>query len=429
MPGLSAATAFGLFVAICVSQTGSLFSADAWNNITFTAGEVKDPRRNIPLSLALGTVIVIGLYLLANVAYLVTLPFEAGAARAGRPRGDRDAERDLPGRRRDDHGRRDHDLDLRLQQRPDPRRRPRLLRDGARRPVLPAAGELNAAKVPAWGLVLQGVWAALLVLPRTYNPATGAYGNLYSNLLDYVISAALIFYILTIAGVFRLRRDASARRAAVPGVRLPGRPGALHSSAPRRSSLVLFIYRPATTWPGLVIVLLGVPVYLAWRRGARWALAADGELHRTSDHVERLRGQLEAGEVGCARPSRIGRIRVRVEVAADHGAQVVDEDVVILDASFDIQVDAIEHLDDRSDLHHETCFLEHLALKRRAERLAEFDGAARQAPLAHQRRTRTLHQQHATVVDDDGADADHRPAWEHPIAHTPNAFTTTRFRR
>src|SRR5262245_37821781 len=76
VPGLSATTAFGLFVAICVSQTGSLFSADAWNNITFTAGEVKDPRRNIPLSLALGTAIVIGLYLLANVAYLVTLPFD-----------------------------------------------------------------------------------------------------------------------------------------------------------------------------------------------------------------------------------------------------------------------------------------------------------------------------------------------------------------
>ena len=77
VPGLTAITAFGLFVAICVAQTGSLFSADAWNNITFTAGEVKDPRRNIPLSLALGTVVVIALYLLANVAYLVTLPFDA----------------------------------------------------------------------------------------------------------------------------------------------------------------------------------------------------------------------------------------------------------------------------------------------------------------------------------------------------------------
>src|SRR5437764_1117823 len=74
-PGAAATTTFGLFIAIAVSQTGSLFSADAWNNITFTAGEVKDPRRNIPLSLAFGTFVVIGLYLLANVAYLVTLPF------------------------------------------------------------------------------------------------------------------------------------------------------------------------------------------------------------------------------------------------------------------------------------------------------------------------------------------------------------------
>ena len=69
-----------------------------------------------------------------------------------------------------------------------------------------SVGQLNAEKVPAWGLVFQGVWAAALVLPRTYDPATRAYGNLYSNLLDYVISAALIFYILTIAGVFRLRK-------------------------------------------------------------------------------------------------------------------------------------------------------------------------------------------------------------------------------
>src|SRR5438309_6865480 len=75
--GLTAATVFGLFVGICVAQTNSLFSADAWNNITFIAGEVKDPRRNVPLSLAFGTFLVIGLYLLANVAYLTALPFGA----------------------------------------------------------------------------------------------------------------------------------------------------------------------------------------------------------------------------------------------------------------------------------------------------------------------------------------------------------------
>src|SRR4051794_12157088 len=75
--GLTAVTAFGLFVGICVAQTNSLFSADAWNNITFTAGEVINPRRNVPLSLALGTILVISLYLLANVAYLAVLPFSA----------------------------------------------------------------------------------------------------------------------------------------------------------------------------------------------------------------------------------------------------------------------------------------------------------------------------------------------------------------
>src|SRR3979411_2561127 len=75
--GLTAATAFGLFVGICVAQKNSLFSAVAWDNITFTAGEVINPRRNVPLSLALGTFLVIGLYLLANVAYLAALPFTA----------------------------------------------------------------------------------------------------------------------------------------------------------------------------------------------------------------------------------------------------------------------------------------------------------------------------------------------------------------
>ena len=77
VPGLTAVTVFGLFIALCVSQTGSLFSADAWNNITFTAGEVKNPRRNIPMSLAMGTTLVIVLYLLANAGYLVTLPMDA----------------------------------------------------------------------------------------------------------------------------------------------------------------------------------------------------------------------------------------------------------------------------------------------------------------------------------------------------------------
>ena len=227
-PGVSAATSFGLFVAICVSQTGSLFSADAWNNITFTAGEVKEPRRNVPLSLALGTAIVIGLYLLANVAYLVTLPF---AAMQHAP-SDRVATATLdaifPGAGAvimavaimiSTFGC-NNGLIL-----AGARAYYAMARDGL---FFKSAGGLNRARVPAWALVLQGVWAAILVLPRTYDAAARTYGNLYSNLLDYVISAALIFYILTIAGVFRLQAHAAGRRAPVPRGRLSPRPRALY---------------------------------------------------------------------------------------------------------------------------------------------------------------------------------------------------------
>ena len=264
VPGLSSITAFGLFVAICVSQTGSLFSADAWNNITFTAGEVKDPRRNIPLSLAFGTFIVIGLYMLANVAYLVTLPFDQIQHAAG----DRVATATLnvifPG------------LGVTIMAigimvstfgctngliLAGARAYYAMARDGL---FFRAAGELNAEKVPAWALVLQGFWAVFLVLPRTYDPATKTYGNLYNNLLDYVIAAALIFYILTIAGIFRLRKTRPTADRPYRAFGYPVIP-AFYIAGAAAILLVLFVYRPATTWPGLAIVLLGVPVYFAWK--------------------------------------------------------------------------------------------------------------------------------------------------------------------
>ena len=90
------------------------------------------------------------------------------------------------------------------------------------------AGTLNQARVPGWSLVVQGIWSAMLVLPRTYDVATKQYGNLYSNLLDYVISAALLFYILTIAGVFQLRRKRPDLAASLQGGGIPVRAGALH---------------------------------------------------------------------------------------------------------------------------------------------------------------------------------------------------------
>jgi len=264
VPGLSAVTAFGLFVAIAVAQTGSLFSADAWNNITFTAGEVKDPRRTLPFSLALGTGTVIALYLLSNVAYLVTLPLD----HIQHAPSDRVATATLnaiiPGAGATlmavaimistfgcNNG-----LIL-----AGARAYYAMARDGL---FFRRVGILNAARVPSAGLVLQGVWAALLVLPRTYNPATRVYGNLYGNLLDYVISAALIFYILTIAGVFRLRQTRPDADRPYRAFGYPAVP-ALYIAGATAILLVLFVYRPATTWPGLLIVVLGLPVYFTWR--------------------------------------------------------------------------------------------------------------------------------------------------------------------
>jgi APA family basic amino acid/polyamine antiporter len=266
-PGITPETMFGLMAALCIAQVGSLFSADGWNNITFTAGEVKNPRRNVPLSLALGTVIVIALYVGANFAYAAVLPLE------------------------------------KIQHAPSDRVAAAmveavfpsvgaalmavvimisafgcmngLLLSGARAYFAMArdglffrrAATVNQASVPGASLVMQGAWAAFLVLVRTYNPSTGAFGNLYSNLLDYVVSADLLFYILTIAAVFRLRR---LRPEAERPYRTWGYPvvPALYIVSAAMILAMLFVYRPATTFPGLVIVLTGVPVYFAFRRSS-----------------------------------------------------------------------------------------------------------------------------------------------------------------
>jgi APA family basic amino acid/polyamine antiporter len=265
VPGLSAATAYGLVIALCVSQVGSLFSSDAWNNITFTAGEVRDPRRNVPLSLALGTGLVTALYLLANVAYLVTLPLESIQTAPADRVGTATMDAVFPGA-----GAVIMAVAIMISTfgctnglvLAGARAYFAMARDGL---FFGPVGRLNAARVPAAGLLFQGVWAALLVLPRTYDPGTQRYGNLYGNLLDYVVSAALIFYILTIAGVFRLRR---ARPDAERPYRAFGYPivPALYIVGAATILLVLFVYRPATTWPGLLIVMLGLPVYFTWRR-------------------------------------------------------------------------------------------------------------------------------------------------------------------
>jgi APA family basic amino acid/polyamine antiporter len=136
-----------------------------------------------------------------------------------------------------------------------------------------SSGSLNKWHVPGWGLALQGVWAVVLVFPRTLvgtNSSTGQpiYSNLYSDLITYVVSAALIFYILTILGIFRLR---STRPDAERPYRAWGYPVIpfLYILAAAVILVVLFIYQSATSWPGLIIVATGVPVYFFWRSFGR----------------------------------------------------------------------------------------------------------------------------------------------------------------
>jgi APA family basic amino acid/polyamine antiporter len=262
--GLTAATAFGLFVALCVSQTGSLFSSDAWNNITFTAGEVRNPRRNLALALGLGTGLVITLYLLANVAYLMTLPLEVIQRKNAPPVGTEMLKHVFPGA-----GEALMAVAIMISTfgctngliLAGARAYYAMARDGL---FFRPAGRLNAARVPAWGLALQGAWAALLVLPRTYDGTKGEYGNLYGDLLDYIISAALLFYALTIAGLFRLRQTRPDAPRPYRAVGYPVVP-ALYIAGAATLVGVLIVYRPTTTWPGLALVLLGLPVYYAWR--------------------------------------------------------------------------------------------------------------------------------------------------------------------
>ncbi len=276
-PAVSASLgALGLFVALGVAQVGSLFSSDAWNNITFAAGEVKDPRRTIPRALVYGTGLVVLLYVLANVAYLVTLPLPAIQAAPD----DRVATAVLQ-RIFGDAGASimavaivistfgcNNGLVL-----AGARVYYAMARDGL---FFRRVGTLNAARVPGVALGLQCLWSCLLVLPRTITrSADGAvtYGNLYSNLLAYVVFSVLIFYVLAIAGLFILRRRAPAG-AGPRAARTPFVP-ALYIVAAIAIMAALFVYQFDTTWPGLVIVLTGIPVYVLWRMFGAAPASAD----------------------------------------------------------------------------------------------------------------------------------------------------------
>lgn len=262
----------GSFATFGAAMVGGLFSSDAWASVTFAASEVRNPRRDLARALALGTGVVLALYVLTNLAYLCELPatshpgvartaaervFRAGIAGASSDRVAAAAMRIVWG----DPGATLTAILVMLSAfgcangliLTGARVTFAMVQDG----MLPAfAGRLNRAAVPSTALVLQGIWAALLALSGTY-----------SELLDYVIFAQLLFYALTVGAVFLLRR----RWPDVPRpYRTWGYPllPAAYLVTAVALMLDLLIMKPRYTWPGLLIALSAVPVY-SWTRRVR----------------------------------------------------------------------------------------------------------------------------------------------------------------
>lgn len=254
----------GTLTLVGVAMVGSLFAMDAWNNITFTAGEVKNPHRDLPLSLALGTGLVILLYTLANVAYLRVLPI------SGDPRGATPLARGI-----------EYAADGRVatavaQVIFGPSGavlmalailvstfgcNNGLILSGARIYYAMAkdslffrfVGTVNRHYAPGAALLVQCVWASILCLSGTY-----------SQLLDFLIFAVVIFYILTLVGLFLLRWKRPEMNRPYRAFGYPFLP-LLYLAMAVFLEIQLLRYKPQYTWPGLIIVVLGVPVYGIWR--------------------------------------------------------------------------------------------------------------------------------------------------------------------
>ena len=255
-----------LLVIVAVVQVGSLFSADAWNNITFTAGEVKNPRRNIPLSLILGAGFVLTVYFLVSLGYMLVLPLH------GDPNGATALARGLQHASEDRVATATLDVifhsggaDLMAaailistfgcangMSLAGARVYYAMSQDGL---FFKAVGKLHPRyHTPVAGLFVQACWTALLCVSGSY-----------SQLLDYIIFAVLVFYILTIVGLFVLRFKRPNAPRPYKALGYPVLP-ALYVVMASWICIVLLRYKPQYTWPGLVLVLLGIPVYLFWSR-------------------------------------------------------------------------------------------------------------------------------------------------------------------
>jgi APA family basic amino acid/polyamine antiporter len=253
----------GSIASFGAAMVGGLFSADAWATVTFTAAEVRNPGRDMPRALAIGTGVVIVLYVLTNLAYMFQLPvaprpdyaalgpvFGAGIAHAANDRVAAAAMRMVWA-----HG--GAILTAILVMVSTFGCANGLIMTGARvvyamsidGVFVKPAGRLNRAMVPGVALIIQGAWAAILTLSGTY-----------SELLDYVIFAQLLFYVLTVAAVFILRRSLPDAPRPYRAWGYPIVPG-LYIIAAAALLIDLLIVKPGYTWPGLLIVLSGVPIY------------------------------------------------------------------------------------------------------------------------------------------------------------------------
>ena len=256
----------GIFTVIAVVQVGSLFSSDAWNNVTFTAGEIRNPKRNLPLSLAMGTGVVLLLYILCNFVYLSVLPMAGSAdAQSLAGRGIQFAAQDRVATAvmQAAFG----GLGAKLMAAAilvstfgcvnglllaGARVYYAMSRDGL---FFARAGRLSGRSgAPVNSLWMQWAWTCLLCL-------SGSYGQL----LDYVIFAVLVFYILTIFGLFVLRKKWPDVVRPYRALGYPVLP-ALYIVMAVWICGVLLRYKPQYTWPGLILVLLGVPVYWVWKK-------------------------------------------------------------------------------------------------------------------------------------------------------------------
>jgi APA family basic amino acid/polyamine antiporter len=256
----------GVLTVVAVVQVGSLFSADAWNNVTFTAGEIRNPKRNLPLSLAIGTGVVLLLYVLCNFVYLSALPL------AGDPNATTLAGRGIQYASEDRVATAVMEavfggIGAKLMAGAilistfgcvngmllaGARVYYAMSRDGL---FFKGVGKLSPkSNTPVNSLWVQWAWTCLLCL-------SGSYGQL----LDYVVFAVLVFYILTIVGLFVLRRTRSDAVRPYKALGYPVLP-AVYIAMAAWICVVLLRYKPQYTWPGLILVLIGVPVYLLWKR-------------------------------------------------------------------------------------------------------------------------------------------------------------------